>query len=319
MRFLLYANLIAIVVLAGALARLYEGAPLPWLEAKNEQPAPSETVPPLASQPSPPLSVEQILALQLPLPNPDRPAAEAPSPARRSLVLLTEGDYRPFNYRDETGALSGFDIELAAALCLRLDADCHFETRSWEQLIPALKRGEGNAVIASLLIPVPGRQSYPAEESLIFTQSYYSTPGRFAARKDDAPVAATPAALAGKEIAVQAGSVHEAFARSRFASARLRTFATPEDAEKALAEGSVDLLFADRNELLLWTSGLSGACCRLVGSDYADAVFFGEGAGIALRAADVALRDEIDKALSALVADGTYARVSARYFTASIY
>ena len=45
-----------------------------------------------------------------------------------------------------------------------------------------LKRGEGDAVIASMLIPSQGRDS-TAGEGVIFSHGYYSTPGRFAARR----------------------------------------------------------------------------------------------------------------------------------------
>ncbi|MDO9126693.1 MAG: transporter substrate-binding domain-containing protein, partial [Parvibaculum sp.] len=299
----------------GALARLYEGAPLPWAEARLERPAPAATTPSAveAPQPSAPISIDLVVALQLPLPNPERTPADA---APRRFRLLTEGDYPPFNYRDETGALAGFDVELAGAICERLKAVCSFEARSWGQLLPALKSGEGDAVIASLLIPVPGRESPAADGEIVFTDSYYSTPGRFAARKSGT-VSST--ARAGRRIAVQAGSVHQAFALSRFSNARLLAFPTPERAATALSDGEADLLFGDRNALLRWTSGAAGACCRLVGPDYADPAYFGQGAGIAFRAGDAALRDEFDTALSALVADGTYARISARYFTASIY
>lgn len=318
MRFLLYLNLIAIVILAGALARLYEGAPLPWADARFDPPAQAETMPPVAEapQPSAPISVDLVVALQLPLPNPERAPADA---APRRFRLLTEGDYPPFNYRDETGALAGFDVELAMAICERLKAVCSFEARPWEQLLPALKSGEGDAVIASLLIPVPGRESPAADGEIVFTDSYYSTPGRFAARKSGTQSSAASEALAGRRIAVQAGSVHQAFALSRFANARLLAFPTPTRAAAALSDGEADLLFGDRNALLRWTSGAAGACCRLVGPDYADPAYFGQGAGIAFRAGDAALRDEFDAALSALVADGTYARISARYFTTSIY
>ncbi|MCF8469533.1 MAG: transporter substrate-binding domain-containing protein [Parvibaculum sp.] len=333
MRFLLYLNLIAIVLLAGALARLYDGAPLPWLngpaQAEGEGQGDSAGEDRVAARdaspvpPSAPLTIGQIMALQLPLPNPVRAVAPADAPAPqavRTLRLLTEGDYPPFNYRDRAGTLAGFDVELAQALCARLNAECMFETRRWEELLPALKRGEGDAVVASMLIPGPGRESPSPDEAVVFTSSYYSTPGHFAARKDAAPLAASPAALAGKRVGVQAGSVHQAFALTRFSGAEVVKHETLADAEAALAQGRVDLLFADRNALLRWTSKEGGMCCRLVGPDYADPVFFGKGAGIALRADDGgALRARFDAALSALVADGTYARISARYFSASIY
>lgn len=328
MRFLLYLNLIAIVLLAGALARLYEGAPLPWLDvpAQGEGEGEGEDVAARGSSlgsPSAPLTIEQIAALQLPLPNPVRAVSPADEPAPetvQTLRLLTEGDYPPFNYRDRAGALAGFDVELAQALCARLKADCTFETRRWEDLLPALKKGEGDAVIASMLIPGPGRESPAFDKDIVFTSSYYSTPGHFAARKNTVPLGAFPAALAGKRVAVQAGSVHRAFALTRFPDAEVVKHETLAGAEAALADGRADLLFADRNALLRWTSNEGGACCGLVGPDYADPVFFGKGAGIALRADDGgALRARFDTALSALVADGTYAGISARYFSVSIY
>lgn len=327
MRFILYLNMLAIVWLAGSLAQFYQGAPLPW--GDGEKPVAIAGPEPLSSPdtakaqttpPVPSLTVAQLTALGLPLPNPERVVAapEAASPEPLHLVVLTEGDYPPFNFQ-KNGELSGFDVELAGALCERLAAECRFEPRPWNDLVPALKRGEGHAVMASMLIPVAGRESPAADREVIFTDSYYSTPGRFAARRGDAPPAATASGLAGRRIGVQAGSVHQAYALARFATADLVPFKRIEEAEDALARGKVDLIFADRNALLRWIADTGSACCGLVGPDYADPAYFGEGAGIVLRAEDTKLRDSMNAALAALVADGTYARISARYFSASIY
>lgn len=321
MRFLLYLNTIAIILLAGALVRLYDGTPLPWLDAPSVLATDPEPLM-ASSAPASPSTAEQYAALQLPLPHPARPGAatEAPTPPVRKLRLLTEGDYPPFNFRGADGDLTGFDIDIARALCARLDAECSFELRPWNELLPALKGGDGDAVVASMLIPVPGREVPAADDMIVFTERYYSTPGHFASRRANAPAAATPAALAGKRIAVQAGSVHHAYIRTRFPAAEPLALPTLAEAQAALAEGRADLLFGDRNALLRWTaSGRGAACCRLSGSGYADPAWFGEGAGIALRAEDADLRDRMNGALEALVTDGTYARISARYFADNIY
>ena len=210
-------------------------------------------------------------------------------------------------------------MELAQALCARVRTKCDIVTKRWGDLLPSLRQGEGDAVIASMLIPAPGRESPASSADLILTDRYYSTPGHFAARRDAVPPAATPAALAGRSIAVQAGSIHQAYASMRFSNAKLEAFPSLDEAQQALAQGKADLLFADRNALLRWSASSDGACCRLVGPDYGDATYFGKGAAIVLRMGDEELRDRFDAALQELVADGTYARISARYFSASIY
>lgn len=288
MRLALFINLIAIVVLAGALGRVYEGAPLPWV------------------------------ASRLPASAVSRPAAVARSVAP-ALRFLTEGAYPPFSERDTEGRLRGFDVDIAEALCLRLKRTCEIEARTWSDLLPALSHGEADAVIASMLIPSPGREAPHADARIVFTKKYYSTPGRFAARKAGAALAASATGMAGKRVAVQERSVHEAFLARRFPSAAIVSVRTLDEAEAALAQGRVDFLFADRNALLRWLlDGKDAECCRLVGADYTDPAYFGAGAGLALRADDDALREELDRALAAIVADGTYADISRRYFGQNI-
>lgn len=301
MRAVFFINLIAIVTLAGALGRMYEGAPLPWTTHDVVVMPPAETS-----------------ALATPQVQAEVPASPAPD-ARGSLRILTEGDYPPFNYRGPDGRLTGFDIELARALCERMKRDCRFETHGWASLVSLLQRGQGDAVVASMLIPSPAREALSRGEGIIFTQRYYSTPGHFAARKSGVSVAASAASLAGKRIAVQSGSIHEAFLKQHFPGVVIIGAASLDEAEKALTEARVDMLFADRNALLRWLKdGHEASCCQMVGVDYSNPEFFGAGVGIALRASDKGLRDEFDIALRALLDDGTYAAISRRYFGQNI-
>lgn len=321
MRLLLFINLIAIIVIAGALGRMYEGAPLPWkLELGPERagaPAPAAHEPASAAAPA-----SQDLSVT-PRPNPKRTAPVvrevADEPARAKLRILTEGAYPPFNYRNGEGRLVGFDIDIAQAICARLQLDCTIETRAWNDLLPSLKRGEGDAVVASVLIPSRGRETLAADGSIAFSKAYYTTPGHFAARRDARLADASAEALTGRRIVVQSGTTHEAFLKARFPDSVIIDVTSLDVAEASLANDRADLLFADRNALLIWTmSGRGAACCRLVGVDYADPMYFGVGAGIALRADDGTLRARIDKALDAIKADGTQTQIAMRYFGQSI-
>ncbi len=355
MRFLAYLNLLAIILIAGGLARHYEGTK--FAEPVNRS-APHETSPgdgapeagsvdmasvglrasaaaPAQKPADENLAEEKSAASDEPLPqgvplvnprlsaeSPAEPPAETGTPEKEVepsfvLTVLTEGDYPPFNYRNDKGELTGFDVDLAHALCDRLKAQCSFETKAWEALLPALKSGDGDVVIASMLIPSAPRAAPPHDEGIVFTGAYYSTPGHFAVQKSGG-FPASVSGLEGKRVAVQAGSVHAAFLAHHFPGVDAVDVTTLKEAEQALAKGKVDYLFGDRNALLRWLR-TDGTCCRLAGPDYDDPAWFGQGAGIALRGKDEALRKRMDTALASLVADGTYRRISSRYFSQSIY
>lgn len=311
MRFLIFFNLIAIVVIGAALARMYQGAPLPWqLHYAKQTVAPANE---LAHQ-APPPSSSASHRFAVPEENPKRATPESvETPADMHVLrFLTEGNYPPFNWRDSEGDLVGYDVETARAICKHLQRHCEIATRAWKDLLPALRQGEADAVIASMLIVAPAMSR---EGEVVFSKPYYMTPGRFAARRDDMSLTA----LAKHTIAVQSGSKHEAFLKARFPDAKRLAVKTLGDAEKALADRRADLLFADRNALLIWLkSEKQGVCCHLVGGDYANPKYFSQGAGIAVRASDKLLLDEINKALTEMARDGEEARIARRYFGQSI-
>lgn len=323
MRLLLFINLIAIVVIAGALGRYYEGTPLPWKLSSWQALSAAPQSRPDAATPQTPDQRPELseTASVTPSPNPRRAAPkvlETPAaPARATLRILTEGAYPPFNYRNGEGELTGFDVDMAKALCTHLERECSIETRAWNELLPALKRGEADAVIASMLIPSHGRHIVDAD--IAFTQPYYTTPGHFAARRDARLAGASAEALAGRRIVVEKGSTHEAFLRARFPDSIILDVGSLAIAEASLANGRADLLFADRNALLRWTmNGEGEGCCRLVGGDYADPVYFGEGAGVAVRSEDETLLAEIDETLTRMKTDGTKKGIALRYFGQAI-
>ena len=60
----------------------------------------------------------------------DGPDAQ-PLPRRVAIRFLTDNDFPPFNYLDEDNQLTGFNVEIARALCLELAAACDIQARPW--------------------------------------------------------------------------------------------------------------------------------------------------------------------------------------------
>lgn len=335
MRVLLLINLIAIIVIMAALGRMYEGTALPWkidllamaAGETGESAAPAarivlrESVPASDGDEGHEALEDRSRPRHVPAPDPRNAAPRIAEPEHakqeNALRVLTEGAYLPFNGRDRNGELTGFDVDMAKAICARLKRACELQARSWKDLLPSLMRGEGDLVIASMLIPAPAHISPKQDAQIVFTTPYYATPGHFAALLNEDAQTAT--GLSKQRIVVQRGTAHEAFVKQRFAQSDILSVASLDAAVDALAAGHADLVFADRNALLSRSQDKNALCCRLVGPDYDDAAFFGHGAGMALRASDKVLLAQVNEAIETLKRDGTSAVIARRYFGQKIF
>jgi polar amino acid transport system substrate-binding protein len=253
-----------------------------------------------------------------------RAAAQAPAeqaepgdrepPRRVAIRFVTESDFPPFNYFDEENVLTGFNVDIARAVCLDVGAACDIQVRPWADLLPAPKKGEADAVIASH-VPSPNLLKL-----VDFSEPYYFTPGRFAARRGLGAVEVTPEGLEGRRIAVARRTAHEAYLRTFFRDSSIRTYETVELARDALVTGAVDFLFDDGVSLAFWLNGTaSKACCEFRGGPFAEAKFFGDGVGIAVNRGDTQLKGMIDGALHRLRQSGRYEELLLRYFPQRVF
>ena len=244
----------------------------------------------------------------------DQDAGDRDQPRRVALRFLTEGDFPPFNYYDEDNALTGFNVDIARAICLELDAACDIQVRPWAALLPALAKGEAEAVVASHRIT-------PNTLKLAdFTDRYYYTPARFAGRRTMSRLDITAEGVEGVKIAVAKGTAHEVYLRTFFRDSAIRLYDTVELARDALVTGAVDLLFGDGISLAFWLNGTaSKACCEFKGGPFAEPKFFGDGIGIAIKRDDKQLKTMINTALKRLRESGRYEELLLRYFPVRVF
>jgi polar amino acid transport system substrate-binding protein len=233
---------------------------------------------------------------------------------RQVVRFLTSADWPPFQFLAADGSPSGFNADLARALCEELKLSCTLQARRWDELLPALASGQADAVIAGL------RPSAALERKVLLTQVYFRPPARFAVRRDSPLADARPETLAGHRVAVVAGSAHEAYLNAFFRKSTLLAFPDEAAAMAALKGGRTDALFGDGVALARWVGGpASGGCCRLIGGPYLESRFFGEGMVIAVPLADIRLRAALDYALSDLEAKGTMAELYLRWFPIGLF
>lgn len=230
------------------------------------------------------------------------------------LRVFTETDYPPFNYYDEEGRLTGFNVDLAKAICRELAVPCEITGAEWKSLIPAVKNNEADAIIASVAI------NSKTLAEVDFTNRYYATPARFAARIGSPLNEISAANLKDVKVATVQGSAHEAFLRDFFGNAKIMAYPTQAEARAALKNGEADLLFSDAVSLMFWLQGTdSNRCCEFKGEGYFEPRYFGDGAGIAVRRGNNRLREVLDYALARVRASGRYEELMLRYFPLPLY
>lgn len=248
--------------------------------------------------------------------DPKQRLAKPDTSSMQRLRFLTTTDFFPFNFLDVDRRLNGLHIDLARAICNELGVldRCQIQALPFEELEPALERGEGDAVIAGLAITADSRQK------LLFSRSYLRFPARFVARKESEMGEPIHKAIIGKRIGVMEETAHERMLRDLFTQAEVVAFTQEKALTEALTEDRVDAIFADGMRLSFWLpSEEAGNCCAFVGGPYMAPEYLGQGLAIAVRGDNPALVQALDYALQEIDVDGTFSDLYLRYFPVGFY
>ncbi|MDI3323372.1 ABC transporter substrate-binding protein [Pontibacterium granulatum] len=225
-----------------------------------------------------------------------------------TIRIATEGAYAPFNMVDASGQLQGFDVDIAKALCAEMKADCDIVAQDWDGIIPGLRAKKYDAIIASMSI------TEERQRVVDFTDAYYSNVLAFVAAKGKSldtskdglkglVVGAQRATIAGQHLEDQLGDV-----------VTVKLYDTQDNAYLDLEAGRLDALLSDKFPAYDWLSTDAGQTFEFKGSD----IDINDKIGIAVRKNDP-LTDKFNRALKAIVDNGKYAEINARYFPFSIY
>lgn len=228
-----------------------------------------------------------------------------------AIRFLTTADFPPFNFRDESGELIGFNVDLARRICAEVNVACTLQAWPWDQAANALADNQGDALIAGLAITPENGERFD------FSSTYLALPGRFVTRA--AGVAAfAPEKLAGKSVSVRAGTSHAQFMARYLPDVTTKAFDTEIEALEAVRDGAVDAYFGDGLRAAFWLNE-NLACCGFAGEAYFRPALFGDGLTIAVPAGQDAVRHAIDWALVRLKNNGTLDELYLRWFPVGFY
>ncbi|MDR3517222.1 MAG: transporter substrate-binding domain-containing protein [Azospirillaceae bacterium] len=225
----------------------------------------------------------------------------------------TEAAYAPFEFKDASGELKGLEIELGNAMCKSAKIECVWVNMDFDSLIAALNAKKIDAVFSQMSITDERKQS------VAFTDMITKAPAQLIA-KVGSGLTDDPATLKGKTIGVQSGTTHERYANEKLKSvATIKVYQSQDEAYLELQSGRIDATLCDQTLGFDWLSKEG----KKDGFDFAgkvidDPAIFGEGTGIAVRKDDAALRGQFNKALAAVLKDGTFKKINDAYFPFSL-
>ena len=82
------------------------------------------------------------------------------------IKIGTEGAYPPWNSKDASGNLIGFEVELAQELCAIMKYECTIVEQDWDGMIPALVMRKFDAIMAGMSITAE------RQKAISFSQGY---------------------------------------------------------------------------------------------------------------------------------------------------
>ncbi|MGH8433519.1 MAG: cystine ABC transporter substrate-binding protein [Pseudomonas sp.] len=225
---------------------------------------------------------------------------------RGSIQIGLEGTYPPFNFQDENGKLTGFEVEFAEALAKELGVKPEFQPTKWDGILAALESKRLDVVINQVTISEERKKKYD------FSAPYTVSGIQVLTRKGQEGQFSKPTDLNGKKIGVVLGTNYEQWLKVNVPLADIRTYDDDATRNQDVRVGRLDAILGDRLAAFELISK-TGDTLAVAGAPFAP-----QEAGIALRKGNPELLAAIDKAIAKLRADGTLAKISEKWFKADV-
>ena len=215
------------------------------------------------------------------------------------IKIGTEGAYPPWNAKDASGNLIGFEVDLAKELCAIMKHECTIVEQDWDGMIPALLMRKFDAIMAGMSITderlktINFSQGYADEVASLAVMKGSSleslnTPKAINLSKKGAAKGTLKTladALAGKTVGVQTATIHQNFLESGdVGKVKIRTYKTQDEVNLDLASGRIDAALAAAVAFTDYAAK-SGKPVVLVGPTFSGGAF-GNGVGVGIRKGD---------------------------------
>ncbi len=218
------------------------------------------------------------------------------------IIIATEGQFAPFNYFKGT-ELTGFEVEVANLVARKMNLKVEWKTLGFDALLTGLAQDRWDVAIASHGV------TEERSKAVTFATPHYCSGGMVISMD---PAIRAGKDLAGKVVAVQTGTSYLENVKKVPGVKDVKNFPTDVDARSALTSKRVDAWVTDK-----FVAKEVAAKNPKAGLKLGDMLFI-EKIAPAVAKGNTGLADAWNKAFAEILADGSYAAVSKKYFNEDV-
>ena len=207
------------------------------------------------------------------------------------------GKYPPFNYFDNEGNLTGFDVDISKAICKEIDQKCDFVILQWDGILNALLSNKIDAIIGSMAI------TEERSKQVFFTKPYYESGAQLFLRPD-----APSKDKKGFKIGVTLGTTYGEFAKKEFPNAEIKFFKGDVDILEDIKVKRLDAIVTDKL-VGLYMIEQTGAPLKIDGP-----LLFTENIAIPILKERTLLQNKINQAITKIRTSALYDQLLEKYF-----
>ena len=235
----------------------------------------------------------------------EKETSSATGGSDKPIVIGLDDSYPPMGFKDENNEIVGFDVDLAKEATKRLNRPVEFKAIDWSSKEAELKSGRVDILWNGLDITEKRKENMLFSDPYMKNRQVIFVPVNSDIKSLDQ--------LKGKVIGTQSGSTAEDFLDNNqdYAAqfAEVKKYGDYIDAFMDLENGRIDAVVTDE---LIGTYYMQKHADSFKETD----IVVGEPTdfGIAFAKDNQALRDEVQKVMNEMKADGTIAKISEKWF-----
>lgn len=229
-------------------------------------------------------------------------ATAAVADERKEFNVALDGTFAPHAMPKLSGGIEGFNVDLANEIGKRLGVKMNITAAQWSGLLPAMQAGKYDFIVA------PTTMTEERAKTMLFTEGYLNTDFLFAV-KQGAPEVKSLEGFKGKVIAVNKGAAYDRWARGLADRIgwTVQSYGTQTDALQAVVSGRAFANVAG-NTSVAWAVKKNPALA--ISYNHSTGKLF----SMPFRKDDVATRNMVEAVIECMKLDGTFVKMSEKWF-----